>query len=69
MITLLFLIIAFAMRGFFFHENDTWKEKFLYYVLCVGITPLFGAIVYKMLSESESTDEDDGGCYSPPPSL
>ena len=59
MITLMFLIIAFAMRGFFLHDNDTRGEKIFYYVACVVLTPLFDAILYKFLSESDTVDEKE----------
>ncbi len=62
MITMLFLIIAFAISPFFLHKNDKGWNRVLYYVLSVVLTPLIGPFVYKCLSGPKTTGKE--GCDS-----
>lgn len=59
MITMLFLIIAFAMSPFFIKKKDTFGNKVIYFVLCIVLTPLIGPFVYKCLTGPTTTREDD----------
>ena len=68
MVTLTFLIIAYAIRKRFLAEDAGGWEKLIYYSVCVVTTPLFGPMVYKWLvSPNPGNDNDkDGYGYTYP---
>ena len=53
MVTLTFLIIAYAIRKRFLPEDATRADRVLYYVFSVCFTPLIGPWFYKILAETE----------------
>ena len=63
MITMLFLIIAFAMSPFFLHKSDKGWDRVLYYILSIILTPLIGPFVYKCLSGPKTTGKSDRGSF------
>ncbi len=44
------------MQNKFLHHTDSVWDKAFYYIACVALTPLFGAILYKFLTESKTVD-------------
>lgn len=59
MVTLLFILIAYAIRKRFLPEDATRGDKILYYIFSVVLTPLLGPWVFKNLMESEPCSEDE----------
>lgn len=59
MVTLTFLIIAYAIRKRFLHEGTSSGDKVLYYVFSVCFTPLIGPWFYKILAESEPAEPNE----------
>jgi hypothetical protein len=59
MVTLLFLIIAYAIRKRFLPEDANRWDKLIYYSFCVVCTPLFGPRVYKWVAEPNPKDESN----------
>lgn len=59
MLTLTFLIIAYAIRKRFVPEGTSRADRVLYYVLSVVMTPLFGPWFFKMLIESKPADPEE----------
>jgi hypothetical protein len=55
-VVILFIVIAIAMQNKFLHHTDSVWDKAFYYIACVALTPLFGAILYKFLTESKTVD-------------
>ena len=63
MVTLLFILIAYAIRRRFLPEDASRWEKLVYYSVCIVTTPLFGPMVYKWLTRPNSENGDDEGGY------
>lgn len=59
MVTLTFLIIAYAIRKRFLAEDASRGDKVLYYLFSVTMTPLAGPWIYKMITESKYYTEDE----------
>ena len=59
MITLTFILIAYAIRRRFLNENAKWYDKTFYYVLSVCLTPLLGPWLYKMLNNSKACSDNE----------
>jgi len=65
MVTLTFLIIAYAIRKRFLPEDANRWDKLIYYSFCVVCTPLFGPWIYKWVIEPNPKDDsnkDDDCC-------
>ena len=56
MVTLLFIIIAYAIRKRFLPEGATRGDKVLYYALSVYMTPLLGPWFFKVIINSKPAD-------------
>ena len=59
MVTLTFLIIAYAIRKRFLPEGTTRADRMLYYALSVVMTPLLGPWFFKNLMESKPADPNE----------
>ena len=64
MVTLTFLIIAYAIRKRFLPEGISRGDRILYYLFSVVMTPLFGPWFFKNLMESKPYSEEhkSSGC-------
>ena len=65
MVTLTFILIAYAIHKRFLPEDATKGDKILYYILSVVMTPLFGPWFFKSMMESKPSDpnEPSSGVY------
>jgi len=60
MVTLLFILIAYAIRKRYLPEDATRGDKMLYYVFSVVATPLFGPWLFKkLIVESKPADPNE----------
>lgn len=59
MVTLMFILIAYAIRKRFLPEDATRGDKVLYYIFSVVMTPLIGPFIFKILIESKSYPNND----------
>ena len=59
MVTLTFLIIAYAIRKRFLHEDTSRGDKMIYYIFSVCFTPLFGPWIYKFIVESKAMTPEE----------
>jgi hypothetical protein len=59
MVTLLFILIAYAIRKRYLPEDATRGDKVLYYVFSVVATPLFGPWFFRKLMESKPADPNE----------
>jgi len=59
MVTLLFILIAYAIRKRYLPEDATREDKVLYYIFSVVATPLFGPMFFKKLIESKPADPNE----------
>jgi len=58
MVTLLFILIAYAIRKRYLPEAASRMDKIIYYSFCVVMTPLFGPWLFKFFKESRSAGSD-----------
>ena len=56
MVTLLFILIAYAIRKRYLPEDATRGDKVLYYIFSVIATPLFGPWFFKIIINSKPSD-------------
>ena len=65
MVTLMFILIAYAIRKRFLSDGTTNGDKILYYILSVVMTPIFGPPFFKSLMKSKPSDpsEPSSGVY------
>ncbi len=54
------LIIAYLLRNKFVPKNAARADKIIYYVCCVGLTPILGPFFFKILIESPIEDRKPG---------
>lgn len=54
------LIIAYLLRNKFVPKNAARADKIIYYVCCVGLTPIFGPLFFKILIESPIENRKPG---------
>ena len=59
MVTLLFILIAYAIRKRYLPENASRVDQVIYYSFSVVMTPLFGPWLFKAFKESRSAGLDD----------
>lgn len=59
MVTLTFLIIAYAIRKRFLAEDASRGDKVLYYLFSVVMTPLIGPWFFKVLIESKAMTPEE----------
>lgn len=64
MVTLMFILIAYAIRKRFLPEDATRGDKVLYYIFSVVMTPLIGPFIFKILIESKSYPNNDNEDHS-----
>ena len=68
MVTLLFILIAYAIRKRYLPEDASKLEIAIYYAFSVTMTPLFGPWLYKKLancSQYDNKKSDDYGYIIP----
>ena len=53
MVTLLFILIAYAIRKRYLPEDATRVDKALYYIFSVVMTPLVGPWIFKIIINSK----------------
>lgn len=58
MVTLLFILIAYAIRKKYLPEDATRGDKILYYALSVSMSPLLGPWIFKKLVEEHRSPND-----------
>jgi len=56
MVTLLFILIAYAIRKRYLPEDATRGDKALYYIFSVVMTPLVGPWIFKIIINSKPSD-------------
>lgn len=59
MVTLMFILIAYAIRKRFLSEDAATGDKVLYYVFSVVMTPLFGPWFFRNLMKSKPADPNE----------
>ena len=59
MVTLLFILIAYAIRKRYLPEDASRGDKALYYVFSVVMTPLIGPWVFKVSKEAGPPDSNN----------
>ena len=57
MVTLLFILIAYAIRKKYLPEDASRGDKLLYYLFCVFLTPLIGPWVYSLQDNAGSGEK------------
>ena len=56
MVTLLFILIAYAIQKRYLPEDATRGDKVLYYIFSVVATPLLGPWFFKIIINSKPSD-------------
>jgi len=63
MVTLLFILIAYAIRKRYLPEEATYGDKLIYYAASIVLTPLLGPYFFKILVDSKSSDDHKPGSH------
>ena len=59
MVTLTFLIIAYAIRKRFLPEDATRGDKIMYYLANITMTPILGPWIYLFVASKSDSDSDE----------